>query len=140
MFRLLVLWVARLAYVWKQEFSAATHDLNAGVAAMNAQATRDEIAQLNAEADAIDENIKKVEAEEEARKATPEYQALDSKTQYEDEQKAKTEKNQAVNIAAAKRNQAKELAAKVTQGEQAAQFFRSQATASRALADKLRSL
>lgn len=53
---------AKRRYIWNTEIEAATHDLNASLSALRAKEKRAYVAQLRAEADAIDENIKSMDA------------------------------------------------------------------------------
>jgi hypothetical protein len=76
MIRLIAKWYAKLSYVFSLEIEGGKSDINAAIAKQNAEETRRIAAQLTAEADELEKNIKDVEAEEEARKSAPEYLKL----------------------------------------------------------------
>jgi hypothetical protein len=59
LFRFLATWWAKRVYIFKLELEAATNDINAKLSANLAQEKREFVDQLNKEADAIEENIKK---------------------------------------------------------------------------------
>ena len=61
MIRIIARFWAKKKYVWREELDAATKDLNASAAQYRAGERRQAIAKLNAEADAIDANIKRVD-------------------------------------------------------------------------------
>ena len=132
--------VAKLSYLWALETEAHKSLINAGTAKVNADEKRRLVAQLNAEADEIEANIKDVEAQEEVRKSAPEYQALTPKEQYDDQQASKAEKDAAVQVMNEKRELAKAESAKVSEAEQVAQVLRGRANDSRSFADKIRAL
>ena len=140
MLKVLARWWAKLSYLWTLETEASKSDINAAVAKRNAAEKRKLVEQLNAEADAIDANITQVEAEEEVRKSAPEYQKLTKQEQYDDQQASKKEKGAALQMAAEKRNLAKQEAENVSNSEQTAQALRGMAQNSRAFADKIRQL
>jgi dGTP triphosphohydrolase len=108
---------------------AATHDLNASLSALRAKEKRGLVAQLNAEADAIDEHIKTQEESEECK-------ALAGQEKYEADQ----EKKAAQKIAESKRQAAASEAEMISGGEATAKHFRQQAANGRATAEKLRKL
>jgi hypothetical protein len=120
---------AKRRYIFNMELEAATHDLNASLSALRAREKRGLVEQLNAEADAIDTNIKTQEESEE-------YKALTSQEKYE----ADKEKRAAKNIAESKRQAATEEAKLIEGGDATAKHFRQQAAKSRATAEKLRKL
>ena len=140
MIRILTKWWAKLSYLWALETEAHKSLINAGTAKVNADEKRRLVAQLNAEADEIEANIKDVEAQEEVRKSAPEYQALTPKEQYDDQQASKAEKDAAVQVMNEKRELAKAESAKVSEAEQVAQVLRGRANDSRSFADKIRAL
>jgi len=129
MLRFFARFYAKRRYIWHQELEAANHDLNASLSALRAKEKRALVAQLNAEADAIDAHIKTQEESEE-------YKALTGQAKYE----ADKEKKDAQNIAEAKRAQAKEEGKLIEGGEATAKHFRQQAANGRATAEKLRKL
>jgi len=59
MLRFIATWWAKRVYIFKLEIEAATNDINAKLSANLAQEKREVVDQLNKEADAIEENIKK---------------------------------------------------------------------------------
>jgi hypothetical protein len=63
MIRLLAKWRAKRNYVWKLLIEGETSDINAALAARNAQAKRELSQKLTADADAIEENIRKVDVQ-----------------------------------------------------------------------------
>jgi len=132
--------VAKLSYLWALETEAHKSLINAGTAKVNADEKRRLVAQLNAEADEIEANIKDVEAQEEVRKSAPEYRAFTPKEQYDDQQASKAEKDAAVQVMNEKRELAKAESAKVSEAEQVAQVLRGRANDSRSFADKIRAL
>ena len=140
MIRILTKWWAKLSYLWALETEAHKSLINAGTAKVNADEKRRLVAQLNAEADEIEANIKDVEAQEEVRKSAPEYRAFTPKEQYDDQQASKAEKDAAVQVMNEKRELAKAESAKVSEAEQVAQVLRGRANDSRSFADKIRAL
>jgi hypothetical protein len=129
MTRLLARFWAKRRYIFNQELEAATSDLNAGLSARRAREKRDLVAQLNAEADAIEEHIK-------LKEDSDEYKALAGQDKYEGDQ----EKKAAQKIAESKRQLAAEEEKLIEGGEAAAKHFRQQAANGRTTAEKLRSL
>jgi hypothetical protein len=129
MLRTLARFWAKRRYIWHQELEAANHDLNASLSAVRAKEKHALVAQLNADADAIDANIKTQEDSEE-------YKALTGQAKYE----ADKEKKDAENIAESKRAQAKEEEKMIEGGEGTAKHFRQQAANVRATAERLRKL
>jgi hypothetical protein len=140
MLRIFAKWWARLSYVWQLEVEAGKNELNAATAKRNADEKRKLVLQLNAEADAIYENMKKVEEEETKRRAGEEYQKLSKQEQYEDERAAKKEKDDALQIISEKRKLADEESKHVSEAEQVAQVLRGRAQDSRSFADKIREI
>jgi predicted nucleic acid-binding Zn-ribbon protein len=140
MIRILTKWWAKLSYLWALETEAHKSLINADTAKVNADEKRRLVAQLNAEADEIEANIKDVEAQEEVRKSAPEYRAFTPKEQYDDQQASKAEKDAAVQVMNEKRELAKAESAKVSEAEQVAQVLRGRANDSRSFADKIRAL
>jgi len=140
MLRIFAKWWARLSYVWQLEVEAGKNELNAATAKTNADEKRKLVLQLNAEADAIYENMKKVEEEETKRRAGEEYQKLSKQEQYEDERAAKKEKDDALQIISEKRKLADEESKHVSEAEQVAQVLRGRAQDSRSFADKIREI
>jgi len=65
MTRFLAQWWAKRKYIFSAEVDAATHELHAALSAQRAQEARAMIAQLNKEAEEIEENIKRVAEMEE---------------------------------------------------------------------------
>jgi len=120
---------AKRRYIWHQELEAANHDLNASLSALRAKEKRPVVAQLNADADGIDANIKTQEESEE-------YKALTGQEKYE----ADKEKKAAQDIAESKRRTATEEQKLIEGGEATAKHFRQQAANGRATAEKLRKL
>lgn len=111
------------------ETQAATSDFSAQLALNRAREKRALIEQLNKEADAIEQNIK-TESE------NPEYVALERQEKYE----ADREKREAEKIVESKRQQAKQEAVDVEEGEKTAKHFVSEAANSRLVADKIRAI
>ena len=109
---------ARLSYLLQLEVESAKNELNAATAKRNADEKRNLVTQLNAEADAMEANVKKVEAEEDTRMHTPEWQKLTPREQYEDQQASKKEKDAALQIIAEKRKLAEQEAKNVSDAEQ----------------------
>jgi len=70
MLRALAKWAAKLVYIFRQEFQAATADLHGGLSANLAAEKRALIEQLTKEADDIEANITKVEAEDAGKQIT----------------------------------------------------------------------
>jgi hypothetical protein len=154
MLRAIAKWYARRVYIWQLEFEAGKSDVNAAIAKRNADETRKLAEQLNTdadvldkEADAIQANIKEVEAEEQKRFQTDEYKKLTKQEQYEDDRASQQEKNAAVQLigekrasATEKRGLAAEHAKSVSEKEQTAQSLRGLAANSRMFADKIREL
>lgn len=58
MFRVLAKWFAKRRYIWNQEVEAATNDLHAGLSARLISEKQQRVAQLNKEADDIEQRIK----------------------------------------------------------------------------------
>lgn len=131
---------ARLHYIFSLEVEAQKNDLNAATAKRNAEEKRKLVAQLNAEAYAIEANVKQVEAEEEERKKGEEYLKLTDKEKYDDQQASKKEKDAALQMIAEKRKLAEEEAKNVSSAEQVAQVLRGRAADSRNFADKIRQI
>jgi hypothetical protein len=131
---------ARIEYVFTLEREAAKSDINAAVATKNAHGHRTLADQLNAEADAVEANIAKVEAEEAMRKSAPEYQKLTKQEQYEDEKASKKEKDAVLQDLAEKRALAKESLENALNAEQTAQTLKGMADNSRSFAQKIRQL
>lgn len=131
---------ARLSYLWSLEVEGHKNDINAATAKRNAEEKRTLVTQLNAEADAIEQNVKQVEADEEERHKGEEYLKLTDKDKYEDQQASKKEKDAALQMIAEKRGLAAQEAKNVSDAEQVAQVLRGRAADSRAFADKIRSL
>jgi len=109
------------------EVEGRKSEINASLAKANAEASRKLVDQLNAEADAIEENVKKVEAEEVARKSAPEYRKLTKQEKYDDERNSKKEKDAAVQMVIEKRNLARQEIENVKNREQVAQTLRATA-------------
>jgi hypothetical protein len=131
---------AKLSYIFTLEVEAAKADINASVAKRNAETSRKLVAQLTAEADTIEENIKTVAADEDKRRATPEYLSLSKQEQYEDERASKKEKDAALQIVAEKRRLAEQEKENVANRDQVSQTLRGTAANSRAFANKIREL
>lgn len=131
---------ARISYVWTLEVEAGKSDVNAAVAKRNGAQARSAADQLSKEADAIESNIKKVEAEEEARRNTEQYQKLSPQEKYEDERASKKEKDGALQMIAEKRGLAEQQSKDASEKEQVAQSLRGLAENSREFADKIRKL
>jgi hypothetical protein len=129
MLRILARFWAKRRYIWHQELESANHDLNASLSAVRAKEKRALVAQLNGDADRIEEQIKVGENSEE-------YKALAGQAKYE----ADKEKKDAENIAESKRSQAKEEEKLIEGGEATAKHFRQQAANGRATAERLRKL
>jgi hypothetical protein len=140
MIRAIAKWWAKRSYIWDLEVEASKSEINAGTANRNAEAKRKLVAQLNAEADAIEENVKTVETEEEVRKTAPEYQQLSAQEKYEDERAAKKEKDAAMQIMSEKRELAKQEQENVDAAIQAVNMLSGRAQDSRNFADKIREL
>ena len=62
MIRLIAAWFAKKTYIFTQGFQAATAELHAGLSAKLVDEKRALVAQLNTQADAIEANIKDVDA------------------------------------------------------------------------------
>jgi hypothetical protein len=133
------LW-AKFSYLWQLEVEAAKGDINSAIAHQNAGIAQKLADQLMAEADAIEENVKKVEAEEEVRKSAPEYQALSPKEQYDDQQASKAEKGTAAQMVTDKRNLAKQEADNAASREEISKTLKATAANARQFADKIRKL
>ena len=103
---------AKRQYIWRAECKAREDELNAGVFAGRARGYR-------AEADAIEDNIKKVDAEDAAKE-------MSGKERYEAEQ----ERKDAEAILSQKRKDADD-------SDKAAKYYRSQAAQARDLADRI---
>jgi len=131
---------AKLSYLFTLEVEAEKNEINAGTAKRNAQEKRKLVGQLSAEADAMDANIKTVEAEEEVRKFAPEYQQLAAQEKYEDERASKKEREYALQMVAEKRKLAEEETKNAESADQVTQVLRGRARDSRAFADKIREL
>jgi len=129
MIRFIARFAARLQYIWKLEIEGHTNDVNAELAVKRAKEKRAYVEQLNREADEIAENISREEQ-------TDAYKALSGQEKYE----ADREKTDAQKIVAEKRRVAAEEAAKASEGEQTAEYFRRMAKDSRIVADKIRAL
>jgi hypothetical protein len=140
MLRGIAKWWAKLSYIFSLETEAAKNEINGATAKRNAEEKRKLVLQLNSEADAIYENMKKVEKEEEERRAGEEYQKLSKQDQYEDERAAKKEKDDALQIISEKRKLADEESKHVSEAEQVAQVLRGRAQDSRSFADKIREI
>jgi hypothetical protein len=108
---------------------AFMHEMNAGLSARRADEKRKLVAQLNAEADAIDKQISEGQQSEE-------YKTLAGQDKYE----ADREKNDAKKIAESMRQLAEEEAKNAENGESTAKHFRQQAANGRATADRIRKL
>src|ERR1700722_5952877 len=67
MSRILAKWWAKTQYLFSLEAEAHRNTINAAIASRNAAEKRKLVAQLNDEAEAIESNVAKVEADEEAR-------------------------------------------------------------------------
>jgi len=65
MIRIIAKWFAKLAYVFTEERTAATYDLNASAAQVRAGERREAMKALNAEADAIEARVKQMTEMEE---------------------------------------------------------------------------
>jgi hypothetical protein len=129
MFRALARWWAKRKYTWKQEVEAATNDLHAGLSLRLAAEKRAQIEQLNGEADAIEENIKKVDAEDAGKEIT-------AQEKYESDR----ERREAEKIVDSKRQTAKAEEENAVGSEKAAKYFQGQAANNRTVADKIRAL
>jgi flagellar biosynthesis GTPase FlhF len=130
MLRFLANWWAKVRYIWKEEFEAQVAELNAKAALSQAKDKRDLIAEVTKEADAIEENIKRVAAEDAAK-------GLTGKEQYEADQELKD----AEKILQSKRDYAeKQLPEEIQKHEATANHFRRQAAQAREFADRLRRL
>ena len=140
MLRIISRWWARLSYLWTLEVEAEKNLINAATAKRNAEEKRALVAKLNAEADAIEQNVKQVESEEEERKKGEDYLKLSDKEKYEDERASKKEKDGALQMIAEKRKLAQEEAKNVSNAEQVAQVLRGRAADSRSFADKIRQI
>jgi hypothetical protein len=138
MLRIFAKWYAKLSYLFSLEVEAQKNELNAATAKRNADEKRKLVLQLNSDADAIYENMKKVEEEETKRRAGDEYLNLTPQEKYEDERAAKKEKDDALQIISEKRKLADEESKRVSEAEQVAQVLRGRAQDSRAFADKIR--
>jgi hypothetical protein len=145
---------AKISYIFSLETEAAKNELNAFTAQQNGNDSRKlakqlakEATVLDAEVDAIQANIEKVEAEEAKRAQTEKYQKLSEQEQYEDQRASQQEKNAAVTMMDEKRaaaNEKRDLAKKETENvsncEQVSQVLRGRANDSRTFADKIRQL
>ncbi len=129
MLRTLARFWAKRKYIWTLETESAANELNAGLSARRADEKRKLVAQLKAEADAIDKQISEGQESEE-------YKALAGQDKYE----ADREKNDAKKIAESKRQTATEEEKNAENGEATAKHFRQQAANSRATADRIREL
>jgi electron transfer flavoprotein alpha subunit len=131
---------ARLSYLFQLEVEGHKNDINAATAKRNAEEKRTLVTQLNAEADAIEQNMKQVDAEEEERRKGEEYLKLTDKEKYDDQQASKKEKDAALQMITEKRGLATQEAKNVSDAEQVAQVLRGRAADSRAFADKIRQI
>lgn len=159
---------AKRRYIWNTEIEAATHDLNASLSALRAKEKRAYVAQLRAEADAIDENIKSMDANlekgfwecENGHESPAQFEAgakVDPLTQTcecgkpakfikldqmsgQEKYESDKQRGEAEKIAESKRQQATEEEKNAEGGEQAAKHFTRQAAASRATAERIRNL
>lgn len=130
MLRIIAKWWAKRRYIWKEEFEAGVAELNAKAALSQAQDKRDLIAQVTKEADIIEDNIKRVAAED----ATKE---LTGQEKYESDR----ERKDAEKILESKRQMAeKVLPAEIKKHGETANHFHRQAAQSRAFADRLKRL
>jgi hypothetical protein len=129
MFKFWTNWRAKRALLHKYEFEAALTELNAKLSLDRAKEKRKLVAQLNTDADAIEQNIAKEEA-------TPGYQKLAGQEKYE----ADREKNEAKKIVADHRAQAKGLEGEIENHESTAKLLQRQAAGNRETAERLRKL
>src|ERR1700759_4231872 len=107
---------AKRQLLHRYEFEAALTELNASLSLDRAKEKRKMQAQLNANADEIEQNIAKEEA-------TPEYQKLEGQEKYE----ADREKNEAKKIITDYRTQAKSLESEIENHEATAKLLMKQA-------------
>jgi hypothetical protein len=129
MYRFFAKWRAKRQYIARLEQQAATSEISAKLALNRAKEKRALIEQLTNEAEAIEANIK-------AESEKPEYQTLQGQEKYE----ADREKREAEKIVESKRQQAKQEAVDVEEGEKTAKHFISEAANSRLVADKIRAI
>jgi hypothetical protein len=120
---------AKLRYLWEHEVAAAKSDINASLSAKLAAEKRALVAQLTKEADVIEENIKKVEAEDAGKQIT-------LKDKYDSDR----ERHEAEKIVESKRQTAAAEAENASGGEKTVKYFRDQAANARVVADKIRQL
>jgi hypothetical protein len=140
MLRLIARIWAKLGYLFALEVEAAKGDINSRIASQNAVAAAQLELQLRSDADAIEASIKKVEAEEEARKSAPEYLKLTPQEQYEDERAAKAEKDAALQMVAEKRKLADQERQNTADRNQVAETLSGTAANARQFANKIRNL
>jgi hypothetical protein len=105
-------WRAKRALLHKYEFEAALTDWNAALSLDRAEEKRKLIARFSTDANTIEQNIAKEEAE-------PEYQNLAGQEKYE----ADREKNEAKKVVADYRAQAKALPAEIENHEATAKLL-----------------
>jgi hypothetical protein len=129
MLKLLATWWATRKYLFNEYVEAETNDIKARVVESRIKDMKADAKQLVSEAEAIEENIKKVEAD-------TEYQALEGQLKYE----ADKEKREAEKIAASKRQTAKQAEDNVAQMSDTIKFFRRNAAAGRETAERVRNL
>jgi hypothetical protein len=167
MIRFIAKLYAKLAYRWHFETDAETNECHAKLAAKNAQIKRELVEQLNKEADGLDARLKQMAEMEEkgfwecenghekADAFLPEHvddpsRCLDCKAPAkfikrdlmsgQEKYESDKGKEEAQKLLAAKRQQAEQESANVSEGEKAAQYFRGMATNSRATAEKIKHL
>jgi len=169
MIRSVAKWWATIAYRWKLESEAGTNEVNAGLAAKNAQAKRQLVDRLNKEADAIEARVKQMvemlekgyweceDGHEHPTASVPYGNTADAQwancecgkpmklisratMSGKEQYESDKEREDVEKIAAERRAQAKEEEHNATQGEAAIKFFKEQAANARATADKVRKL
>ena len=116
-------------YIFKEFCEAALADLQADLASQRANEKRALVLQANKESDGIEENIKRVAAEDAGKEISP-------KEKYENDR----ERNEAEKIVASKRQFAKQQEEEAKGSDDTVKMFRKQAAKSREVAERLRRL
>jgi len=129
MFQFIARFYAKRRYLWKETVEAELNELGARISAQNADDKRATIAQLTADAEAIDQSIAAgMEAES--------YKALEGQEKY----KADQERKDAEKLADSKRQYVKQLEGEIEEHMKTVEYFRKIATSHRNLAESVRRL
>ena len=129
MFQLIAKIYAKRRYLWKETVEAELNEIGARISAQKADDKRVMIAQLTADAEAIDKSIA-AGMEEEG------YKALEGQEKY----KADQERKDAEKLADGKREYAKQLEGEIEEHMKTVEYFRKIATSHRNLAESVRRL